>query len=455
MDPLKAICFGDPVKLAPLITQLTPASNHNVWIISTSAYMDMGSLEQTLAASRAQVLLADAGVAGLEISALMAKRGHLPEPTLFVGLAPSGTAEFDNMSSSGMDRVYPLPVSPATIQQMDTDLPKLYAEISSSWGKGAFGAVVPEGLQASLQASVIAGYKSAVIAIISPKGGAGKTSTSVELSVMLSQVAQLRVVLCDLNMVSGHDRFFLNAPAGSSLANIADDYNDWVKSGGTGTPPPTIFDPYLFSIDPDRKRLFLLPGIISSAQANKEELVKPVAASMIRDLLDHLKHKFDFTILDLGSDINKTVHDAALKAADTVLFIIPPNRAALADAEDHIAALIRRGISKDNILLVLNNVPEKVMENMPTADDAVRTLGIRYLSSIHKETTGEYENTVNVGRSFVARFANKDKNPPTIERVLADLVVLGSNFYPPLGQIWAKTRKTRVKEEKRGLFGKG
>jgi len=454
MEYLNAMQLGDPVKLAMLASELSLSSNHAVRIISTSALMDVPSIDKQLIASNAQVLIVDSGVAGFDLNALLQKKLSLPQPVLLVGLAPAGTGAFDNLVASGLDKVYPLPLSPATIQQIDNDLPPLFEKISKEWGRGAFGAVIPQALGAAVAASTQSGWKSGSIAVISPKGGSGKTSTSVELAVMLSQVGQLRVVLADMNMVSGHDRFFLGASAQFSVANAAMTYKDWVTSGGTGSPPGSIFEPYLYSIDPDRKKLFLLPGIISSNQASKEELSTSVAAGFVRDLMDYLKRNYDFTIVDLGSDINKIVHDAVLKNADFILFVIPPNRAALADARDYINTLEQRGISKENIKLVLNNVPETPMENMPTLDSAAKTLGIIRLGEIHKETTLEYENTVNIGRSFVARFVGKDNNPKSIETVLRDLVVLGSNFFPPLGAIWTQSRKG--KGEKKGFsFGKG
>jgi MinD-like ATPase involved in chromosome partitioning or flagellar assembly len=451
MDYLKAILFGDPGKLAQLITELNPSSTHAVRITYSSALMDIATLEQQISVAKAQVLLIDPGVAGFDIKSLMERKGTLPNPVVLVGLALSGTGDYDNLSASGMDKVYALPISPSIIQQMDSELPPLFEEVSKGWGKGVFGAVTPQSIQAAMQASTQAGWRSGIIAIISPKGGCGKTSLSVELAVMLSQIGGRTVVLSDLNMVSGHDRYFLGANAPFSIANAADSYKDWVSSGGTGSPPGSVFEPYLFSMDPDRRKLFLIPGIISSNQAAKESLTSPSAANFIRDLMEYLKRNYDFTIVDLGSDINKIVHDAALKNADFILFVIPPNRAALADARDHIATIERRGISKDKIRLVLNMVPEKYLDNMPTLEDASKILGVSAQAIVHKETTGEFENTVNIGRSFVARFASMNNNPATIEIVLRDLAGLASNFFPPLAALWSKRK---VKGEKRGFLGR-
>jgi Flp pilus assembly CpaE family ATPase len=452
MDYVKCILFGDPGKFSQLITELSPSSSHKVRITFSSALMDIPSLDQQLASSKAQVLMVDSGVAGFDIKALMEKKPNLAEPVVFVGLAPSGTGDYDNLSASGMDKVYPLPLSPALIQQMDTDLPNLFESISMTWGKGAFGAVIPQSIHAEMQASTQAGWRSGVIAIISPKGGCGKTSLSVELAVMLSQVGGRTVVLADLNMVSGHDRYFLGATPPFTIANSANDYGDWAKPGLDGSPPGSIFDPYIFSIDPDRRKLFLLPGIISSNQATIDSLAKPEAANFIRALLEYLKRQYDFTVVDLGSDINKTVHDAAVKNADFILLVIPPNRAALADARDHIATLERRGISKDKIRLILNQVPEKYLENMPTLEKAASYLGITAQAIVHRETTGEFENTVNIGRSFVARFSSQSNNPASIEIVLRDIAGLASNFFPPLAALWSKRK---VKGERKGLLGRG
>jgi Flp pilus assembly CpaE family ATPase len=452
MEYLKCILFGDPGKFSQLINELSPSSSHKLRITFSSALMDIPSLEQQLATSKAQVLMADCGVAGFDVKALMEKKSALAEPVLFVGLAPSGTGDYDNLSASGMDKVYPLPLSSAVIQQMDMDLPQLYENIAKNWGKGVFGAVTPQAIQAAMQASTQAGWRSGVIAIISPKGGCGKTSLAVEVAVMLSQVGGRTVVLADLNMIAGHDRYFLGANAPFSVANAANAYKDWTDTGAVGSPPGSVFDPFLFSIDPDRKKLFLLPGIISSNQAANDSLSSPAAANFIRDLMEYLKRKYDFTVVDLGSDINKIVHDAALKNADFILFVIPPNRAALADARDHIATLERRGISKDKIRLILNQVPEKYLENMPTLEDAAKILGITAQAIVHKETTGEFENTVNVGRSFVARFASQNNNPASIEIVLRDLAGLSSNFFPPLASLWSKRK---VKGERHGLLGRG
>lgn len=456
MEFLRAILFGDPIKLAILSTELSPGSARKVRISFSSPFFAAGDLAGQIAAANAQIVMVDSSVAGFDLNALLNLRQTLKSPILFVGLAPAGTGQFDDLSASGLDKVYALPATSAMAQQMDNDLPPLYENAVSSWGHGAFTAITPQNVQAAMQASVQSSWRSASIAIISPKGGAGKTTLSVEMSVMLSQIGGRSTVLIDANMVSGHARFFLNAMAPSSILHTAEAYQAWKKSGGTGMPPTEVMASHLYPLDPDRKKLFLLPGIINSSQAANPALSDKDRRPDLfaKDLVDFFRRNYDFTVIDLGSDLNKFIHSGCLQAADYILLVCPPNRAAIADTKAYIDELSRRSISPEKFRLVLNQMPIRIPERMPTLEDAAKSLGIPALAVVHEETTGEMENTVNIGQSFVARFANRNDNPDEIELVLRDLASLSAQFYPPIATLWAG-RKTKSHGKKRGLFGAG
>lgn len=141
-----------------------------------------------------------------------------------------------------------------------------------------------------------------VIVILSPKGGVGKTTTSSNLAVALSQRAPLQTVVVDYDAQFGDVASMLNvSPKHTIDEAFVDDtvHTNLVIKGLMST-----FD----------HRLLVLPG--SESPAAMEKVNSPQAAQLIRQLSED----YSFVVVDTGSGLTDEAL-AALEVATDVVFV--------------------------------------------------------------------------------------------------------------------------------------
>jgi len=164
-----------------------------------------------------------------------------------------------------------------------------------------------EQLQASLPAATTAPVSDdpdehQVIAIFSPKGGAGRTTIATNLAVALRQETGSRVCLVDANLQFGDVGVLLNLnPKNRSMLDAIEN----------GEPDGDIIDSVVIDHSTGIRVLLAPPS---------PEGADLVTAAYLRKIIDHLRQTHDYVIVDLPSGI--TDHSlTVMDAADSILVL--------------------------------------------------------------------------------------------------------------------------------------
>ncbi len=141
-----------------------------------------------------------------------------------------------------------------------------------------------------------------VIAIFSPKGGAGRTTIATNLAVALRQETGARVCLVDANLQFGDVGVLLNLnPKNRSMLDAVEG----------GEPDGDVIDSVVIDHSTGIRVLLAPPS---------PEGADLVTAPFLRKIVDHLRRTHDFVIVDLPSGI--TDHSlTVMDAADSILVL--------------------------------------------------------------------------------------------------------------------------------------
>ena len=141
-----------------------------------------------------------------------------------------------------------------------------------------------------------------VIAVFSPKGGAGRTTIAVNLALALARETAQRVVIVDANLQFGDVGVLLNLnPKTRSMVDAVEG----------GEPDPDIIESVLVEHSAGLRALLAPPS------PETADLVTP---AYLRKMVEQLRVTHDWVIVDLPSSLNE--HSLAiLDAADQILIV--------------------------------------------------------------------------------------------------------------------------------------
>jgi len=175
------------------------------------------------------------------------------------------------------------------------------------------------------------------VAVISPKGGVGKTTISFVLGNLLAEQLRLRVVALDAN------------PDFGTLASLAPDQQRSARSladllaDSTQIESPAELNPYVARL-PTGLHLLGAPA--------HAELMAQITPGLYSRLLDFLERFYEVVILDLGTGITDPLAQFAVERADQTVVITTPEWVTAAGV---LGAL--RYLQLEQGTLVLNQVP--------------------------------------------------------------------------------------------------
>ncbi len=180
-----------------------------------------------------------------------------------------------------------------------------------------------------------------VITVMSPKGGAGKTTVSTNLTVALAESAPGRVVIVDLDLQFGDVASALSLGAQSTMADAAR------AEGKLNSTSLKVF------LEPHPAGFYALIGPHFPAEADE------VTAATVGHVIDILAAEFDYVVIDTCAGLDEHALAAADRSDDLVLVCVTdvPSVRGLRKALDAIDLL---GMTRQRRHLILNRSDDRV-----------------------------------------------------------------------------------------------
>ena len=245
--------------------------------------------------------------------------------------------------------------------------PELFVDVSATLS--SLGVVVEtDGFTAAPR-------RSKVIVVVSPKGGAGKTAVSSNLSVALAQRHPGRVVAVDLDVQFGDLGLALSLSPERTLAQLA-------RSS---------------QIDATTLKLHLTPttnGLFVLAGANDPVDADSIGHAHVSQVLPMLAENFDFVIVDTAAGLDELTL-AALECATDLLLVSSLDVTSIRSLRNALDAFDHIGVSAERTLL-LNRADSKVGLNPSDAEDV---MGMKIACSI--PSSREIPLSLNLGTPVV------------------------------------------------------
>ncbi|HEV2198372.1 MAG TPA: AAA family ATPase [Bryobacteraceae bacterium] len=177
------------------------------------------------------------------------------------------------------------------------------------------------------------------LGFVSAKGGCGATTVACHVASALARLGTSRVLLADLDLQAGMVGFLMKAKSQYSMADAAAnlqrlDHSYW-------------------------------QGLISNGIPNLEVITAPTAPAAkqlppahLRQVLAFARTQYDWTVLDLGRNVNPTTL-ALLDGIDQTFLVTTQEVPALHQAKQIIQILFDAGYGRSQFHLVLNRVTRR------------------------------------------------------------------------------------------------
>jgi pilus assembly protein CpaE len=176
-----------------------------------------------------------------------------------------------------------------------------------------------------------------VIALYSPKGGAGCTTLAVNLATTVCQLERgARVAIVDVNLQFGDVGVFLNLRTSRSIVDLSDNITDLDSD---------LVESAMLTDDRSGLRVLLAPP--------KPEMSELVTADHVRQIIPMMQLLYDYVVVDMGSslqDLELTVFDLA----DRLVLVLVPTLPAIKDARYLFEILEALEYPEEKAVLVLN-----------------------------------------------------------------------------------------------------
>lgn len=176
--------------------------------------------------------------------------------------------------------------------------------------------------------------KSRTLAFISAKGGVGKTTIATSTAVALAQQGK-RVAMVDFDLQFGDTSLFFNVSPPRTVVDLVRESTDI---------DPDVLDRYLFVHD---------SGVALLAAPPRPEESELVTAAHVRVILQSLRRKFDYVVVDT-SPIANDVFFAILETADDTFMVSTLNLAILKNNRVLLDLLMELGYDALQIKHLLN-----------------------------------------------------------------------------------------------------
>lgn len=175
-----------------------------------------------------------------------------------------------------------------------------------------------------------------VTAVVSGKGGVGKTVAAINIAALLAEAHRGRVALLDLSLQFGDVGAALNLPTDRTITNLL---------GENGTADSDVVAQMLV-IGPGSVRVLLAP--------TSPELADYVSAAHLTSLIETLRGDYDFIVLDTPSYLTDvSIH--AIELADHIVMLTDLSVTGVKNARLTRGVIESLGIDPTNVMVVANH----------------------------------------------------------------------------------------------------
>ncbi|HUR23369.1 MAG TPA: P-loop NTPase [Acidimicrobiales bacterium] len=245
-----------------------------------------------------------------------------------------------------------------------------------------------------------------VITVMSPKGGAGKTTVATNLATQLAHMAPGRVAILDLDLQFGDVASALGLGPQSTMADAARAH------GKLDSTAIKVF------LEPHPSGLFVLAGPHFPAEADD------VSAVTAGHVVDILAAEFSHVVVDTAAGLDEHAL-AAAERSDDIVFVCVTDVPSVRGLRKALDALDLLGMTRPQRHLVLNRADDRV--GLSTKDIEA-TLGLPVDASV--PTSREVQISINQGEpivesdprsaagraltAFAARFVKDEPTPASV-----------------------------------------
>ena len=192
-----------------------------------------------------------------------------------------------------------------------------------------------------------------VIAVFSPKGGAGRTTIATNLAVALHQETGARVCLVDANLQFGDVGVLLNLnPKDRSIADAVEG----------GDPDGDIIDSCVIDHSTGIRVLLAPPS---------PEGADLVTAHNLRQIIEHLRIGHEYVVIDLPSGLSD-MSLAVMDAADTILVLTALEITTIKNVRLFLEVAEQLEYARSKIRLVINRADAAQGIRIPDVEASVR-----------------------------------------------------------------------------------
>ena len=192
-----------------------------------------------------------------------------------------------------------------------------------------------------------------IISVFSKKGGLGVTTLAVNLGVALSQMAENKTVLLDLDLQLGDVTSFLNLAPEYNIIDVCN------KDGG-------VDEVKLQScITRHQSGAFVLAEPKNPAESES------VSSSQINQILQQLRSMFTYVIVDTPHILDSKTLEV-FELSDNIIVVMVPNISSIRATKKALGVFRELGYVRDKVRLVVNRVSKR---DPIKADEIEKTLG--------------------------------------------------------------------------------
>ncbi|HYE84538.1 MAG TPA: response regulator [Clostridia bacterium] len=182
---------------------------------------------------------------------------------------------------------------------------------------------------------------SRIISVFSTKGGVGKTTVATNLAVALSNLTGKKVALLDLDLQFGDVAICLNLYVKNSITELVKDFANIEQD-------PSLIEEYL---------LAHYSGIKVLAAPIEPENAEYVTAGHIKKIIENMKGKYDYIIIDTSHGFNDTII-TALDMSDLIIYISTLDLPSIKNTKNGLGIMKSLNYPNEKVKIVINKLNE-------------------------------------------------------------------------------------------------